>query len=333
MTIIKNKTVLVTGGAGFIGSNIIDRLLTQENKVICLDNFATGKRENLTHHHSNPEFKLIEGDIRDLDTCHTAVKGVDIVLHQAALGSVPRSINDPITTNEVNVSGFLNMLVAARDAGVKRFVYAASSSTYGDSQELPKVEEVIGQPLSPYAVTKYMNELYASVFARTYNMQLVGLRYFNVFGPRQDPNGAYAAVIPLFVKALIAKQSPRINGDGSYSRDFTYVTNVIQANERAATTDDSEAVNTVYNVACGERTSLNELISLLKELLSQYDGSIAQVKSEHGPVRAGDVPHSLAAIDKATRLLNYQPTHLFKDGLKEAIDWYWNSFNTASPQN
>lgn len=330
MAIIKNKTVLVTGGAGFIGSNIIDRLLTQENKVVCLDNFSTGKRENIQHHHSNPDFHLIEGDIRDLEICKSAVRNVEIVLHQAALGSVPRSINDPITTNEVNVSGFLNMLVAARDAGVKRFVYAASSSTYGDSQELPKVEDVIGQPLSPYAVTKYVNELYASVFARTYNMQLVGLRYFNVFGPRQDPNGAYAAVIPLFVKALISRQSPVINGDGSYSRDFTYISNVIQANERAATTENSEAVNTVYNVACGERTSLNELMSLLKVLLSQYDERIAQVKSEHGPVRAGDVPHSLAAIDKAIRLLNYQPTHLFKDGLKEAINWYWNSFKETS---
>ncbi len=330
MAIIKNKTVLVTGGAGFIGSNIIDRLLTQENKVVCLDNFSTGKKENLAHHSANPDFRLIEGDIRNIESCHTAVKGVDIVLHQAALGSVPRSINDPITTNEVNVSGFLNMLVAARDAGVKRFVYAASSSTYGDSQELPKVEDIIGQPLSPYAVTKYVNELYASVFARTYNMQLIGLRYFNVFGPRQDPNGAYAAVIPLFVKALISKQSPKINGDGSYSRDFTYVDNVIQANEKAATIDHPEAVNTVYNVACGERTSLNELILLLKEFLSQYDGAIAQVETQYGPVRAGDVPHSLAAIDKATRLLNYQPTHLFKEGLQEAISWYWNSFNEAS---
>ena len=329
MAIIKNKTVLVTGGAGFIGSNIIDRLLTQDNKVVCLDNFSTGKRENIAHHQSNHNFHLIEGDIRSIETCHAAVSGVEIVLHQAALGSVPRSINDPITSNEVNVSGFLNMLVAARDAGVQRFVYAASSSTYGDSKELPKVEDVIGQPLSPYAVTKYVNELYASVFARTYNMQLIGLRYFNVFGPRQDPNGAYAAVIPLFVKALISKQSPKINGDGSYSRDFTYVANVIQANERAATAENSEAVNTVYNVACGERTSLNELVAFLKEFLSQYDGSIAQVVPEYGPLRAGDVPHSLAAIDKATRLLNYQPTHLFKEGLQEAISWYWNSFGNS----
>ncbi|GAO28676.1 UDP-glucose 4-epimerase [Geofilum rubicundum JCM 15548] len=329
MAIIKNKTVLVTGGAGFIGSNIIDRLLIQENKVICLDNFSTGKRENIAQHQSHPDFDLIEGDIRNLNTCHSACKGVDIVLHQAALGSVPRSINDPITTNDVNVSGFLNMLVAARDAGVNRFVYAASSSTYGDSKELPKVEEVIGQPLSPYAVTKYVNELYASVFARTYNMQLIGLRYFNVFGPRQDPNGAYAAVIPLFVKALILKQSPKINGDGSFSRDFTYVANVIQANERAATIENPEAINNVYNVACGERTSLNELVSLLKEFLSSYDGSIAQVNTEYGPQRAGDVPHSLATIDKAARLLHYQPTHLFKEGLQEAISWYWKSFGEA----
>lgn len=333
MAIIKNKTVLVTGGAGFIGSNIIDRLLTQENKVVCLDNFSTGKRANIAHHQTNPDFRLIEGDIRNIEICHNAVKGVDIVLHQAALGSVPRSINDPITTNEVNVSGFLNMLVAARDAGVHRFVYAASSSTYGDSKGLPKVEDIIGQPLSPYAVTKYVNELYASVFARTYNMQLIGLRYFNVFGPRQDPNGAYAAVIPLFVKALISKQSPKINGDGTYSRDFTYVANVIQANERAATTENSEAINTVYNVACGERTSLNELVGLLKEFLAQYDGSIAQVSPAYGPERIGDVPHSLASIDKAVSQLNYQPTHLFKDGLKEAISWYWHSFNSTSPNH
>jgi len=326
MSIIKNKTVLVTGGAGFIGSNLIDKLLRQDNKVICLDNFATGKRENISDHLTNPNFLLIEGDIRNIEMCHNAVKGVEIVLHQAALGSVPRSINDPITSNEVNVSGFLNMLIAARDAGVHRFIYAASSSTYGDSKDLPKVEDVIGQPLSPYAVTKYVNELYASVFARTYKMQLVGLRYFNVFGPRQDPFGAYAAVIPLFVKALISKQSPKINGDGTYSRDFTYVANVVQANERAATTEDLNAINTVYNVACGEQTSLNELVYLLKDFLSEFDPHIADVIPEYGPLRVGDVPHSLASIEKVSRLLNYKPTHFFKDGLKEAINWYWNSF-------
>ncbi|HHU56776.1 MAG TPA: SDR family oxidoreductase [Bacteroidales bacterium] len=325
MGIISNKAVLVTGGAGFIGSNIIDKLLGQNNRVVCLDNFATGKRENLAAQLNNPDFSLIEGDIRDLATCRRATEGIDIVLHQAALGSVPRSINDPLTSNEVNVNGFLNMLVAARDAGVKRLVYAASSSTYGDSTELPKVEERIGQPLSPYAVTKYVNELYASVFARTYKMELVGLRYFNVFGPRQDPNGAYAAVIPLFVKALIAHERPRINGDGSFSRDFTYVANVVQANERAATIDRADAVNTVYNVACGERSTLNELFGHLRTLLSAFDPEIARLEPDYGPERLGDVPHSLASIDKIKSLLGYAPTHYFQDGLKSAIAWYWNN--------
>lgn len=323
MGIISDKTILITGGAGFIGSNIIDKLIKQNNRLICLDNFATGKRENIAHHLKNPDFKLIEGDIRDAEICNQACKGVDIVLHQAALGSVPRSINNPITSNEVNVSGFLNILIAARDAGVKRIVYAASSSTYGDSTELPKVEEHIGQPLSPYAVTKYVNELYASVFARVYDMQLIGLRYFNVFGPRQDPNGAYAAVIPLFVKALISKESPKINGDGSYSRDFTYISNVVQANERAAMVASPEAVNTVYNIACGERTSLNCLFEVLREELSLFDKEIASVKPLYAPIRPGDVPHSLASIEKAKRLLAYSPSHLFEAGVKEAILWYW----------
>ncbi|HBG86977.1 MAG TPA: LPS biosynthesis protein WbpP [Marinilabiliaceae bacterium] len=323
MGIISDKTILITGGAGFIGSNIIDKLIKQNNRLICLDNFATGKRENIAHHLKNPDFKLIEGDIRDAEICSQACKGVDIVLHQAALGSVPRSINDPITSNEVNVSGFLNILIAARDAGVKRIVYAASSSTYGDSTELPKVEEHIGQPLSPYAVTKYVNELYASVFARVYDMQLIGLRYFNVFGPRQDPNGAYAAVIPLFVKALISKESPKINGDGSYSRDFTYISNVVQANERAAMVATPEAVNAVYNIACGERTSLNRLFEVLREELSLFDKEIASVKPLYAPIRPGDVPHSLASIEKAKRLLAYTPSHLFEAGVKEAILWYW----------
>lgn len=323
MGIISDKTILITGGAGFIGSNIIDKLIKQNNRLICLDNFATGKRENIAHHLKNPDFKLIEGDIRDAEICSQACKGVDIVLHQAALGSVPRSINNPITSNEVNVSGFLNILIAARDAGVKRIVYAASSSTYGDSTELPKVEEHIGQPLSPYAVTKYVNELYASVFARVYDMQLIGLRYFNVFGPRQDPNGAYAAVIPLFVKALISKESPKINGDGSYSRDFTYISNVVQANERAAMVASPEAVNTVYNIACGERTSLNCLFEVLREELSLFDKEIASVKPLYAPIRPGDVPHSLASIEKAKRLLAYTPSHLFETGVKEAILWYW----------
>ena len=323
MNIIEQKHVLVTGGAGFIGSNLIDTLLKQNNKVVCLDNFSTGKRENIDSYRSNPDFTLIEGDIRDLETCKVAAEGQNIILHQAALGSVPRSIKDPITSNAVNVSGFLNMLVAARDAGVKRMVYAASSSTYGDSKEMPKVEERIGKPLSPYAVTKYVNELYASVFAQTYNMELVGLRYFNVFGPRQDPYGAYAAVIPLFIKHLMDESSPVVNGDGSYSRDFTYVANVVQANQLAATVTNPEALNTVYNVACGVRTTLNELVEILKELLIPYNSKIANIEINHGPERLGDIPHSLASVEKAQKLLGYRPTHQIKDGLREAIGWYW----------
>ncbi len=320
---IENKNVLVTGGAGFIGSNIVERLLGQNNKVICLDNFSTGKRENIEQFLKGPDFKLIEGDIRDLDTCREAVKGVSIVLHEAALGSVPRSIKDPITSNEVNVSGFLNMLVAARDEGVGRFVYAASSSTYGDSRELPKVEERVGRPLSPYAITKYVNELYADVFGKLYGMELIGLRYFNVFGRRQDPFGAYAAVIPKFVKALISKESPVINGDGTFSRDFTYVENVIQANELAATVENKEAVNTVYNVAFGERTTLNQLVDYLKTSLSRFDPEIANVEIKYGPPREGDISHSLASIDKARKLLGYDPEYSVKEGLEKAIEWYW----------
>ena len=325
MRTIENKNVLVTGGAGFIGSNIVGKLLKQNNKVVCLDNFSTGKRENISEYLQNSYFTLIEGDIRNLETCRKAVSGMDIVLHQAALGSVPRSIQDPITTNDVNISGFLNMLVAVRDAGIKRMIYAASSSTYGDSKELPKVEERIGNPLSPYAVTKYVNELYASVFANTYKMELIGLRYFNVFGPRQDPFGAYAAVIPLFVKNLINHTPPKINGDGKFSRDFTFIANVIQANELAATIETPKAINTVYNVACGSQTSLNELFSNLKELLQKYDEKIAEINPEYGPERIGDIPHSLASIEKAKSFLGYNPTHQIKEGLSEAIDWYWNN--------
>ena len=322
---IENNKVLVTGGAGFIGSNLVERLLSQKNEVVCFDNFATGKRENIEPFLKDPSFKLIEGDIRDLDTCREAVKGVSIVLHEAALGSVPRSVNDPLTSNEVNVSGFLNMLIASRDEGVKRFVYAASSSTYGDSKELPKVEDKIGKPLSPYAITKYVNELYADVFSKLYGMELIGLRYFNVFGRRQDPFGAYAAVIPKFVKALISKESPVINGDGTFSRDFTYVENVIQANELAATVDNPEAVNTVYNVAFGERTTLNQLVDYLKTSLSRFDPEIANVDIKYGPPREGDIPHSLASIDKARDLLGYHPEFSVKQGLEKAIEWYWNN--------
>ncbi|WP_370476218.1 SDR family oxidoreductase [Tamlana flava] len=320
---LKGKTVLVTGGAGFIGSNLCETLLLNDINTVCLDNFATGKRENITPFLKNKNFKLIEGDIRSLKDCHVACTEVDFVLHQAALGSVPRSIKDPVTTNDVNVSGFLNMLVAARDAKVKRFVYAASSSTYGDHEALPKVEEVIGKPLSPYAVTKYVNELYADIFQKTYGLDTIGLRYFNVFGKRQDPNGAYAAVIPLFVKQLIKHESPIINGDGSYSRDFTYIDNVIQMNILSLTTTNKDALNTVYNVAYGERTTLLELATLLKKHLSEFDKSINNVEIKHRENRVGDIPHSLASIDKAKLLLGYNPKYNINDGIKKALDWYW----------
>ena len=315
--------ILITGGAGFIGSNLTEYFLNKGYKVVCLDNFSTGHRHNIEPFLNNPDYKLIEGSICDLEVCRTALENVDYVLHQAALGSVPRSINDPITSNEVNVSGFLNMLVAARDAKVKRFVYAASSSTYGDSASLPKVEEVIGKPLSPYAITKYVNELYADVFSKTYGIECIGLRYFNVFGRRQDPNGTYAAVIPLFVKQLMNYQSPKINGTGDYSRDFTYIDNVIQMNELAMLTESPEAINTVYNTAVGDRTTLNDLVNYIKKYLSEYDGKIADVEIVHGPNRVGDIPHSLASIDKAKNLLGYNPSHTIENGLKEAIKWYW----------
>ncbi|ASW76149.1 Vi polysaccharide biosynthesis protein VipB/TviC [Chryseobacterium piperi] len=315
--------VLITGGAGFIGSNLTEYFLNKNYKVVCLDNFATGHRHNVEPFFQNPNYALIEGDIRDLEICRKAVEGVDYVLHQAALGSVPRSIKDPITSNDVNVSGFLNMLIAARDANVKRFVYAASSSTYGDSESLPKIEEVIGKPLSPYAITKYVNELYADVFSKTYGMECIGLRYFNVFGRRQDPNGAYAAVIPLFVKQLMNHEAPKINGEGNYSRDFTYIDNVIQMNELAMLTDNTEAINTVYNTAVGDRTTLNDLVKYLKEYLSELDSEIKKIEVVHGPNRIGDIAHSLASIEKAKIQLGYKPTHTIDKGLKEAVKWYW----------
>ena len=317
--------VLVTGGAGFIGSNLCEFLLGEGHEVRCMDNFCTGKPENvipLLEKFPN-SFSLVVGDIRSLEDCRKAVDGMEYVLHEAALGSVPRSIKDPITTNDTNIGGFLNMLVAARDAGIKRFVFAASSSTYGDSESLPKVEEVIGRPLSPYAVTKYVDELYADVFARTYGIEFIGLRYFNVFGRRQDPHGAYAAVIPLFVKKLMAHEQPVINGDGEYSRDFTYVDNVIQMNMRALTTTNPEAVNQIYNTAYGERTTLNQLISYLKENLSKMDPEIKSIDVIHGPNRVGDIPHSLACIDKAKRLLGYDPKYSMRQGLEECCRWYW----------
>jgi len=319
----KKFNILITGAAGFIGSNLTEHFLSQGHTIRCLDNFATGHRYNIEPFLKNDRYELIEGDIRNPEDCRRAVEGMDYVLHQAALGSVPRSIKDPVMTNDVNISGFLNMLVAARDAKIKRFVYAASSSTYGDSASLPKVEDVIGKPLSPYAITKYVNELYADIFSKTYGLETIGLRYFNVFGRRQDPNGAYAAVIPLFVKQFMNHQSPIINGAGDYSRDFTYIDNVIQMNERAMLTTNPDAVNTVYNTAVGDRTTLNELVSLLRKTLSVYDPGIANIEIKHGPNREGDIPHSLASIEKAKRMLGYVPSHGIKKGLEEAVKWYW----------
>ena len=320
-----DKRILITGGAGFIGSNLSEYLLEKGCDVVCLDNLATWSRDNISHLCTNPNFTFVEGDIRNITDCHAAVKGVDFVLHQAALGSVPRSIIDPITSNEVNVSGFLNMLIASRDAGVKRFIYAASSSTYGDSESLPKVEETIGRPLSPYAITKFVNELYADVFSKTYGIETIGLRYFNVFGRKQDPNGAYAAVIPKFVSQFMRGESPVINGNGDFSRDFTYIDNVIQANVLSMITENEEAINTVYNVAFGERNTLNDLIDCLKESLTVYDPKIKDIQIKYGPNRAGDIPHSLASIDKAKNLLNYNPQYSLKQGLQEAVKWYWNN--------
>ena len=315
--------ILITGGAGFIGSSLCEHFINKGFLVVCFDNLATGHKKNIDHLIDNPAFTFIEGDIRNLADCQKAAEGAGYVLHQAALGSVPRSIKDPITTNDVNIGGFLNMLTASRDAGVKRFVYAASSSTYGDSEALPKVEDKIGKPLSPYAITKYVNELYADIFSRTYGLETIGLRYFNVFGKRQDPNGAYAAVIPKFVMQLMQHESPVINGDGNYSRDFTYIDNVVQMNDLALFTNNPQAVNTVYNTAYGERTTLNELVAYLKEYLSAFDREIAGVEIIHGESRAGDIPHSLANVDKAKALLGYAPQYSLGEGLKEAINWYW----------
>ena len=320
---LENKKILVTGGAGFIGSNLVEKLLELGTIVTVLDNFSTGYKHNIEPFFNNKNFTLIEGDIRDLETCKKACKYQDYILHEAALGSVPRSINDPITSNEVNVNGFLNILISAKDAGVKRLIYAASSSTYGDSKSIPKVENIIGNPLSPYAITKYVNELYADIFKKIYNFDTIGLRYFNVFGRKQDSNGAYAAVIPKFVIQLLNHQSPTINGDGSYSRDFTYIDNVIQMNLLALTTDKEEALNQIYNTAVGDRTTIKDMAELLKKYLSVYDPEISQIEIQYGPNRQGDVPHSLASIDKAQKNLGYQPSHIFSKGLKEAVDWYW----------
>ena len=320
---LSNKKILVTGGAGFIGSNLCEVLLEKGNEVVCLDNFSTGKIKNVKEFLNYPNFTLLDGDIRKLEDCLIATREVDYVLHQAALGSVPRSIKDPITSNDVNVSGFLNMLVASRDNGVKRFVFAASSSTYGDSESMPKVEDIIGKPLSPYAITKYVNELYADIFSKTYGLETIGLRYFNVFGRKQDPNGAYAAVIPKFVTQLINGESPVINGDGNYSRDFTYIDNVIQANLLSLVTINKNAINTVYNVAYGDRNTLNGLMGYLKEYLSEFDSKISNIEVTYGPNRSGDIPHSHASVAKAKENLNYSPEFSLQKGLKEAVKWYW----------
>ena len=322
MNRIIGKRVLVTGGAGFIGSNLcVD--LVKDNEVVCLDSFITGRRENLESLKNNSKFTLIEGDIRNEEDCQKALQGVDIVLHQAALGSVPRSIENPILTNSINIDGFLMLLNQSQKMGVKRFVYAASSSTYGDSESMPKVEDIIGKPLSPYAITKYVNELYADIFSKTYGLETIGLRYFNVFGRKQDPNGAYAAVIPKFVSQLMKGESPVINGNGNYSRDFTYIDNVIQANLLSLVTTNKKAINTVYNVAFGDRNTLNDLMTYLKEYLSEFDSEVKGVKIIYGPNRAGDIPHSHASVEKAKELLNYNPQFSLSEGLKEAVKWYW----------
>jgi UDP-N-acetylglucosamine 4-epimerase len=322
------RSWLITGAAGFIGSNLLQSLLELDQHVVGLDNFATGHRENLQEVERSVaaaqwgRFRFIEGDIRDPDACRRACDGVDLVLHQAALGSVPRSIEDPITTNSVNISGFLEMLTAARSAGVKRFVYAASSSTYGDHPGLPKVEDLIGKPLSPYAVTKLANELYADVFARTYGFTSIGLRYFNIFGARQDPDGPYAAVIPKWIAAMIHNEPVYINGDGETSRDFCYVANAVQANLLAAMTIEPTALNQVYNVAVGQRTSLNELFEHLRSMLGPRFAHLARSAPIYRDFRAGDVRHSLADISKANRCLEYAPTHTVSNGLAEAMGWY-----------
>lgn len=321
---------LVTGAAGFIGSGLLEELLMLGQSVVGLDNFSTGYEHNLQDVRKMVEpgawsnFRFIEGDIRRLDDCRKVCEDVDYVLHQAALGSVPRSIDDPVGTNESNIDGFLNMLVAARDAKVKRFVYAASSSTYGDHPGLPKKEDMIGKPLSPYAVTKYVNELYADIFARAYGMNCVGLRYFNVFGKRQDPKGAYAAVIPRWIGALLDLDVPVIFGDGETSRDFCYIANIVQANILSACTDNADALNEVYNVANGDRTSLNDLFYMIREPLTAYDERISNMKPEYGPFRPGDVRHSQADIAKARGLLSYDPTHSVRQGMRETVSWYMN---------
>ena len=320
---VKNSRILVTGGAGFIGSNLAEVLLQQENEVIVLDNFSTGRQENLESFKNHKNFRLITGDIRVMDDCRKAVDGVDYILHQAALGSVPRSVKDPMTSTHVNILGFVNMLFAAQEAKVKRFVYASSSSVYGDSPVLPKVEEQTGTPLSPYAITKSVNEMYAKNFHDLYGIDTVGLRYFNVFGRRQDPYGAYAAVIPRFASALLKHESPVINGDGSYSRDFTYIENVVQANQCALLADDPAALNQAYNIAYGDQITLLQLFDMLKQNLQRFDSAIAEIGPVFGAIRPGDIPHSLADISKARRYLNYDPEWNVEQGIAQAAEWYY----------
>jgi UDP-N-acetylglucosamine/UDP-N-acetylgalactosamine 4-epimerase len=344
---LRNKKILITGGAGFIGSNLVGYFLEADNEVVCLDNLSTGYIENVQEFFNNPNFQMREGDIRNLDTCKAAVEDCDYVFHHAALGSVPRSIIDPVTTNSVNIDGFLNMLTAARDAGVKRFIYAASSSTYGNSKDIPKIEERVGRPLSPYAITKAVNEHFAQVYSELYGLETIGLRYFNIFGKHQDPNGEYSAVIPIWVKALIEHQSPIINGDGSFSRDFTYINNVLQANDLAASTSKNLLLNNlekyyfnlekkegilaetptvvmeIFNVAFGGNTTLFDLFNALKSNLSEYDADIAKIEVSFGSKRAGDVPHSLASVEKAKSVLGYDPQFSAQQGFQAACAWYY----------
>ena len=321
----ESTTILVTGGAGFIGSNLCDRIIELGYTVRCLDNFMTGKRENIEHLLEHPRFTLLESDLRDYEDCKKAVKDVQIVMHQAALGSVPRSVDDPRTTNAINITGTLNLVDAAQRAGVKRIVYAGSSSAYGDSPVLPKEETHRGDPLSPYAVTKYVGELYGSVFSSLYEMEFITLRYFNVFGPRQDPEGMYAAVIPKFISCMIDGDAPTIFGDGEQTRDFTHIENVVDANILAMTTSNPEAINQTFNIAAGDRTSVNHLFNCIRDLLAERDPSISEMEPKYVDERPGDIPHSTASIEKAKQLLKFNPTINVDDGLRKAIDWYWES--------
>jgi len=322
---LATSKVLVTGGAGFIGSHICDKLLESGAEVVCLDNFITGHRKNIEHNQNNPKFKLIEGDIRDIETCKKAMIGCTHVCHQAALGSVPRSVKDPLTTNEINITGTLNIFFSAYEAGIKRIVFASSSSCYGDEPNLPKVESKVGNPLSPYAITKFSGELYAKTFNTLYGMEMIGLRYFNVFGPRQDPEGMYAAVIPKFVQSLIREESPEIHGDGSQSRDFTYIDNVVEMNILALTTTSDEANGLNYNVACGQRLTILDLFLEIKLLLTNFKSSLVNINPIHVDSRPGDIPHSLASIDLAKNLIGYNPKIMPKEGLSLAIKWYWDN--------